>query len=399
MFESDVDLITPAGFDKIRDHGFWRRLRQQSPVTWHPPRDGIPGFWVLTRHADIAAAYRDTGRFSSARGNMLTTLTTGGDPASGRMLVVSDPPWHSALRRSMQPAFAARAMGRIAHSIRSVAKTLIAGAVERGEIDFVSDVAARVPLAAICDLLEVPVTDRARMLELTSLALGEDGSPEQAIRAREARSDIMEYYSSLIASRRDGVGEDVLSLLGSALVGGRRLTDSEAFLNAYNLIIGGNETTRLSAAGGVLALADHPEQWTLLRESEEVIQTAAEEILRWTSPVAHIARIVSTDVSLGGVDMSAGDIVTLWQISANYDETVFPEPERFDVCRTPNKHISFGVGPHHCIGAALAKVELHAVLAELRAQVRNIRITGPVEYLRSNTLLGVRRMPVALESV
>ena len=216
--ETGVDLVSSDGLDRIRSRELWRRLRAERPVSWHPPQGDRPGFWVLTRYADVVAVFRDPEHFSSRRGNMLGTLTSGGDRAGGRMLVVTDPPRHGALRRAMQPGFAGSEMRRITESVRAVAKSLVAEAVERGQVDFVADVAARVPLAAICDLLDVPAADRERMLELTSLALGGDGSSDDVTAARRAQSDIMQYYADLIARRRGGDGEDVLSLLASEAV-------------------------------------------------------------------------------------------------------------------------------------------------------------------------------------
>ncbi|MEQ4718557.1 cytochrome P450 [Nonomuraea sp. B19D2] len=254
--------------------------------------------------------------------------------------------------------------------------------------------AAQVPLRAICELLGVPEQDRQRVLELTNEAmLGEgDGDGGGAGRAtRIAQSEILLYYTRLAAQRRAAPGDDVISLL----VGGG-LTEEEVLLNCYNLIIGGDETARLAMAGGVLALATYGEQWARLRADPELDGTAVEEILRWTTPAAHVGRIATRDAELAGRRIAAGDVLALWTASANRDEAVFDEPDRFDVGRRPNRHLTFGYGPHFCLGAQLARAESAALLAELRASVRAIEVTGPVTWLPTNFINGIGSLPVAL---
>ncbi|MFJ9447814.1 cytochrome P450 [Kitasatospora sp. NPDC101235] len=388
-----VDLLDPGVYAVENQPRLWRRLQNECPVGWHEPSPGVPGFWVLSRYADIMEVFKDTTTFSSARGNILGTLLAGGDPAGGQMLAVTDPPRHRDLRRILQGGFSARSMRRIADSVRVVARRLVAEAVERGGCDFVADIAARIPLEAICELLAVPIEDRARMLELTSTALDARSTPMEAARAQ---SDIMNYYAKLVPERRANPQDDAVSMLAAGAIDGRPLSEVEVFLNCYNLIIGGDETTRFSGAGGLLALIEHPDQWQLLKERPEVIDSAVEEIVRWTSPALHIARVATADTTARGARIAAGDIVTLWIGAANRDEEVFDDPYAFDLARTPNKHMAYGFGPHFCLGGALARIEMQILFEELRDQVGSVSLAGEVEYSRSNFLTGVSRLPVAL---
>ncbi|OKH99778.1 hypothetical protein A6A06_22130 [Streptomyces sp. CB02923] len=387
-----VNLLDPGNYAVDNQPRLWRRLQNECPVGWHEATLGVPGFWVLSRYADIMEVFKDTTTFSSARGNILGTLLAGGDPAGGQMLAVTDPPRHRDLRRILQGGFSARSMQRIADSVRAVSRRLVAEAVERGTCDFVADVAARIPLEAICELLAVPVADRPRMLELTSAALDAGSTPMEAARAQ---SDIMNYYAKLVPERRANPQDDAVSMLAAGAIDGKPLSEVEVFLNCYNLIIGGDETTRFSGAGGLLALIEHPDQWRVLKERPDVIDSAVEEIVRWTSPALHIARVTTADTTLRGARVAAGDIVTLWIGAANRDEEVFDSPYTFNLARTPNKHMAYGFGPHFCLGGALARLEMKILFEEIREQVGSVSLAGEVEYSRSNFLTGVSRLPVA----
>ncbi|MFH9296739.1 cytochrome P450 [Streptomyces sp. NPDC017520] len=390
------DLIDPARHPDPDACEAWRTLRAEHPVAWCEPDGGRPGFWVLSRHQDITAIYRDTARLSSQQGNMLSTLLTGGDAAGGLMLVVTDPPRHTEIRRILQTGFSARAMAHISESVRSATRNLMGAAVRAGGCDFATDVAAQIPLIAICELLAVPTDDRPAMLELTMTAMGADGSPESAEAASAAQGDILDYYSDLLEERRRAPGGDIVSLLATQTIDGKPLTDAEVLLNCYNIIIGGDETTRLSSAGAALAFIEHPDQWKRLKDDRGLLDTAIEEVLRWTTPATHIGRTATADVTIRGCEIKAGDIVTVWNVSANRDEEIFPDAYRFDISRTPNRHLTLGQGPHFCMGGALARVELRMLLDELRTQVEELESAGPVERMKSSFLTGVSSLPVRL---
>ncbi|MEV0231423.1 cytochrome P450 [Nonomuraea sp. NPDC050786] len=382
----ELDLLDPRLHAAHDLTPVWRWLRANDPVRRHER------FWSVTRHEDVLRVVRDPATFTSLQGNMLRTLLRGHDPGAGRMLVVTDGPAHTRLRRLLTPGFGPRTLGPVTRSITAATRELLGALVRRGGGDFVAEVAAQVPLRAICELLGVPEQDRQRVLELTNEAmLGEGDGSGAGTAARIAQSEILLYYTRLAAERRAAPGDDVISLL---VAGG--LTEEEVLLNCYNLIIGGDETARLAMAGGVLALATYGGQWARLREDPELAGTAVEEILRWTTPAAHVGRVATRDAELAGRRIAAGDVVALWTASANRDEAVFDDADRFDVGRKPNRHLTFGYGPHFCLGAQLARAEIAALLAELRASVRAIEVTGPVTWLPSNFINGIATLPVAL---
>lgn len=385
----DLDLLDPQVHAAHDLTPLWRRLRAHDPVRRHDR------FWSVTRHADVLRVVRDPDTFTSLQGNMLRTLLRGHDPGAGKMIVVTDGPKHAGLRRLLTPGFGPRTLGPVTRSIAEATRDLLAALVRRGGGDFVAEVAAQVPLRAICDLLGVPEHDRLRVLELTGEAmLGE--TPATSDRAaRIAQSEILLYYTRLAAERRTAPGDDVISLLVS---GEAELTEEEVLLNCYNLIIGGDETARLAMAGGLLALATYEKEWARLRADPSLVETATEEILRWTTPAAHVGRMAVRDAEIGGRRIGEGEVVALWTASANRDEAVFDEPDRFDVGRRPNKHLTFGYGPHFCLGAQLARAEIRALLSELRRTVSAVEVTGPVTWLPSNFVNGVATLPVALSA-
>ena len=393
---AEVDLADPDLFEHGDPDAAWAWLREHSPV--HRNAGPMP-FWSVTRYADALSVYRDPGTFSSARGMVLGVDTEAGDPASGRMLVVTDPPRHAQLRRIVNGVFTPRVLARLEERVKSTVDQLVARAVG-GECEFVDDVAARLPVTIICELLGVPAADQDWMYHLTSTAFG-GGDPRStadvapADRA-QAYGDIFDYYRDLAETRRGKPGPDLVSTLVAGEVDGAPLATEDVLLNCTNLIIGGNETTRHAAAGGLLAIVDRPGMWESLRGKP--IDSLVEEILRWTTPGMHVLRTVTRDTSIGGRSIAAGDSVVVWNASANRDESVFPDPQRFDPGRAPNRHIAFGQGGHHCLGAALARIELTTLFGSLLARVGHVRLTGPPRRVRSCVLRGIRRLPVEMSA-
>lgn len=332
---------------------------------------------------------------------MLGTNAGAGDAGAGKTLSVTDPPWHDRLRRAMSRGLTPRVVQRLEHTMQGAAKKLVAEALERGTCDFVGDVAAKFPNFIICDLLGVPERDWERMYQLTSAAVGFD-DPDLRLHTSaqfarlEAHSEIMLYYAEMISDRRRNPGPDLVSTLATASVDGRRLTDEEILANCDNFIIGGNETTRSAITGGMLMLMQHPGQWRKLREDPARAPGAVEEILRWTTPIMHSLRTATADVDIQGARISPGDTVVIWNASANRDETVFESPNKFDISRNPNKHLTFGMGVHHCIGSALARLEISVLFKELGDAIISAELAGDVERTRSNVLRGIKRMPVTL---
>lgn len=396
-----VDLTDPRTFvTETRDelHDLWARFREQRPVHHHRATESRPAFWALTRYEDVVAVYKDNKRFTSERGNVLDTLLQGGDSAAGKMLAVTDGPRHRAIRTLMLRSFSPRALTHVVEQVNSRTRDLVGQALERETFDYAEVIAEHIPMGTICDLMAVPPQDRQPLLDWNKQVLSadsSDGSPEDAWLAR---NEILLYFSDLARHRRKNPGDDVISALATAEVEGRPLTEEEIILNCYSLIIGGDESSRMASIGTVLAFIEHPEQWRAFKAGEVTLDSATEEVLRWTTPAMHFGRRAKEDVEIGGRTIPAGDIVTLWNTSANFDETVFADPRRYDLARTPNKHATFGFGAHFCLGAFLGREELKALLMALREMVGGMESRGEAERVYSNFLYGYANLPVSLHA-
>ncbi|GAB2724292.1 cytochrome P450 [Streptomyces bullii] len=392
----DVDLADPLLHARHDLGPLWHRLRTEAPVHWQPERGDQPGFWVVSRYDDVVAVLNDTATFTSERGNVLDTLLAGGDSAAGKMLAVTDGGPHKALRSALLKPFSPRALDVVVDSVRRGTRGLVEEAVRRGTVDFAADVAAHIPLAAICDLLGVPPSDRQHIIDLTSSALSSaDGAPTEEA-TWSSRNGLLFYFSELAAARRAKPLDDVVSLLVTKEIDGRPLTHEQIVFNCYSIIMGGHETTRFAMIGGLRALMERPGQWQALKTGQVSTASAVEEVLRWTTPALHSGRTATQDVFLGGQFVEEGDIVTAWMASANRDERLFDRPEVFDLARTPNKHLTFAHGPHFCLGAFLARAELTALLESLCERVAVAEPAGEPGYVYSNFLSGLSSLPVTL---
>ncbi|AXG77926.1 cytochrome P450 [Streptomyces paludis] len=391
-----LDLTDPATFVENDVHEFWRGVRARNPVYWHEPTDRNPGFWVVSRYADVQPLYTDAALIS-ARGNVLDVVLRGDDSAGGSMVAVTDAPRHRPLRNLMFSAFTPRVLGKVVEEVGRRTTALVSAAVGRDSFDFAAEIADRIPMNTICDLLSVPAGDRGDLLRWNKMALSSVHAEHDELDALGARNEIVLYFMDLAQERRDRPGDDVISLLAAAEVEGRPLTVEELAVNCYSLVLGGDETSRVSAICGVLALIDHPGQWQALRTGEVSVESAVEEVLRWSTPSFHLARTAVRDMEINGNQVRAGDIVTLWTVSANNDEEVFDEPRRFTLSRSPNKHLSFGHGPHYCLGAFLARAELRTLLGALVAQVGRMELRGTPRPIYSNFLNGYDVLPVRFE--
>ncbi|MER7821147.1 cytochrome P450 [Streptomyces sp. NPDC096097] len=395
----EIDLLDPGPFGR---NDFWPTftwLRAHSPVHWHPePGSEDGGFWVLSRHRDIMKAYADSDTFSSARGMRL-----GSDPAAvaavaQRMLIVSDVPHHTRLKRALHQAFGPQQMPRLEAMVDKVVGELVAEAVERDEMDFI-DLAKQLPNRVVCAMMGIPRADWAWIGALTTDAFD---SPDDEVRTN-AHSEIFLYFIELLAERRARPGDDLVSQIAhDTLVDEgdgveRPLSDHEIVFNLNGVLSGANETTRYSAAGAVHMFAEHPDQWRLLRGlGQDGIAPAVEEILRWTTPGVHALRTAVRDTEINGIPVAAGARVTLWNVSANRDEDVFADPHAFRVDRRPNRHVAFGHGRHLCLGARLARFELGALLTEMLGALDGFELAGPVTFNSSNFTWGINALPVRL---
>lgn len=393
-----VDLADPATFAEHDLTNFWQRLRDEEPIYWNPPTDGRRGFWVLSRHADILEVYRDDVTFTSERGNVLVTLLAGGDAGAGRMLAVTDGARHAELRKLLLRALGPRVLGPVCSAVRMNTRQMVGEAAASGECDFATDIASRIPMITISNLLGVPETDRAFLLKLTKTALSADDESISETESEMARSEILLYFQDLVEFRRKKPGEDVVSMLVSSSIDGVPLSDDDVVLNCYSLIIGGDETSRLTMIDSIYTLAANPEQWMRLKDGQCDIDKAVDEVLRWASPSMHFGRTAVRETVIHGERIRVDDIVTLWHSSGNRDERAFSQPEVFDLGRAPNRHISFGHGPHYCIGSYLAKVEISELLMALRDLTLGFEVTGEPQRIRSNLLTGFSTMPVRFVS-
>lgn len=389
-----VDLTDPETFTGADLTGYWSRLRKEAPVFWHARSGSRPGFWVVSRMAELMSVYRDPENFTSQHGNVLATLLDGRDPGSGKMCAVTDGERHRDIRNLLLKAFSPRTMHALAEQVRENTRHLVSAAVLKGECDFATEVSEHIPMATISDLLGVPRSDHGFLLSRSRSALSSDVAGQSDEDARSARSDILLYFADLMEQRRGSESDDVISVLTNGIVGGEHLAADEVVLNCYSLILGGDETSRLTMNDAVFTLAGEHEQWLALRDGSVSTTSACEEALRWATPTMHFGRTATSQVILAGRQIMPGDVVTLWHSSANRDELCFAEPHRFHLSRKPNKHVAFGYGPHYCIGASLARMEIAALLDTLRSLAEHIEVTGEVSYFHSNFLSGISRLPV-----
>jgi cytochrome P450 len=389
---SAIDLLDPEPFaqDSFWDTLAW--LRANAPVYRHPG-DPAP-FWVLTRYRDIAAVYADTVSFSSRFGMRIGSDVAAVAAVAQRMLIVSDPPDHTAVKRTLMEWFGPSRMPRMADLVHQVVDQVVSDDILAAPLDFI-EVAKRLPNHVVCALMDLPRADWDWIGAVTTEAF--DGGDGQA-----ANSEIFLYFTELLAQRRARPGDDFVTWVATqarveTTDGERQLSDEEIIFNCNGVLSGANETTRYTAAGAMLAFAKDPGQWDRLRALGAAgVPAAVEEALRWTSPGVHAMRTVVRPVEVAGQRMWPGERVTLWNISANRDEDVFTDPDRFVVDRSPNRHLAFGRGRHLCLGARLARCELAALFGRLAETVGGIELAGPPAFTPSNFTWGVTSLPLRL---
>jgi cholest-4-en-3-one 26-monooxygenase len=404
----DINLLDRDVFAERVPHDWFTWLRANAPIYRHPEPDG-PGFWVITRHSDVVAVNRDFARNSSQlqRGGVVgLEEATPAERAeqlapSGTLLGVSDPPEHTRYRKLVNTAFTKKMINAIEEHTRKRAVEIVERALGAETMDFVHDVAAELPLEVIAEILGAPAADRHKIFDWSNRVVGSD-DPEYAVSddsARRARIEMYQYATALAEDRKHRPQDDIATKLLTAEVDGDRLSAMDYNLFFLQIAVAGNETTRNAIAHGLHALLQHPEQYTALRDEPGLGVSAAEEILRWSSPVMYFRRNVLEDYELGGQRIRTGDKVSIWYTSANRDESVFSDPFRFDIRRTPNPHISFGGGgPHFCLGASLARMEIRVFFEEFAQRVRSVEAVGPPVRLRSNWTNGLKHLPVRLSA-
>jgi cytochrome P450 len=414
MTLDDIDLTDLDRFAGGFPHALFTFLRRAAPVWFHPPTAHTPGgegFWVLSRYADIQEAAADAAAFSSVTGGgrdgggtLIEDLPLGF--AAGVLLNMTDDPHHRHVRRLVTANVSPRALAVMEDELRQRTAAILNGAAERGRCDFLTEVAAELPLQAAARLLGVPQEDRHQLFRWAMATLDYDdrdlGVHNEKTMAASAA--IFEYAGRLIAEKRRHPADDMLSAVTHGMVegtGGRLepLADLELQMFFSLLVAAASETTRNSIAVGLAALIAHPDAWRALQADRSLLPAAVEEILRWASSTTYNRRTATRDVALRGQTIRAGDKVTLWWASANRDGAVFADPFRFDIRRHPNPHVAFGHGAHFCLGANLARMEIRLVFDALLDRFAEITLDGPIEWTRSNKHTGVRHMPVALRAL
>jgi len=401
-----LDEINPGSFDFwLREDvdGALARLRRERPIAWHQHPDSGRGFWSLTRFDDIVAASRDWETFSSAYGIQVLTDPEDTDRIGIRSMISTDPPKHTKLRSIVNRGFTPRMVAKAEDSVRRRAREIVDAIAPKGKVEFVSEVSSALPVAIICDMVGVPEADRPKLLDLTNRLLA-GGDPEYGGTKEslaQAGHELRDYGLWLGKSRLEHPQEDIATTLVHAELDGEALPPADLGPFILLLIAAGNETTRNAISHGLWALTQFPDEkrrW--LQDLEGRAPTAAEEIVRWASPVLHMRRTLTRDVTFGGVEMRMGQKVAMWYISANRDEAYFKDPYRFDITREPNHQGGFGTGgAHFCLGAHLARREVVVMMTELLRRLPDIEATGKPEKLRSNFVHGIKRLPAVFKPV
>ncbi len=379
-------------------------LRRKSPISYFEP-EGYPGFWAVTKHADIIEVSRQPELFGNAPRLNITSLVREAAQADGpplRAIVQMDPPDHPVYRKIASRWFTPRQSSRLRDRMEASAKDLVDWMAAQGpdrSYDFVTDVASIHPLRLITGLfgLDDP-DDEAYVLKMTNEIFG--GTDPEFARDGDtsnnaaAMGDAMAFFSRIVAERLADPQDDLATEIATAEVYGEPMPQVEVLSYYFVILTAGHDTTRNALSGGLKTLLEHPDQLQRLIDDPSLCATAADEIVRWTTPVNHFARTAFTDYELGGVEISEGDTLALFYASANRDEDVYEDPFVFRVDRDPNPHLGFGVGAHFCIGAALARMEIEVFLQELVSRLDSIESTGPAEHISSNFVTGIKHLPI-----
>jgi len=404
---SEIDFTDLDNFANGFPHALFEVHRREAPVYWHEPTEHTPdgeGFWSVATYAETLAVLKDPATYSSVTGGsrpyggtLLQDLAV-----AGQVLNMMDDPRHSHIRRLVSSGLTPRMVRRVEDDLRARARRLLDAVVPGQPFDFLLDIAAELPMQMICILLGVPESERHWLFEAIEpqFDFGEARRAQLGtvgqLTAEEAGSRMYTYGQELIAAKKANPTDDMLSVVANATVDDESLSDLELYLFFSLLFSAGAETTRNAVAGGLLALAENPDQLAALRADFELLPTAIEEIVRWTSPSPSKRRTATRDATLGGCEIRAGQKVQIWEGSANRDPAVFADPDVFDITRKPNPHLGFGQGIHYCLGANLARLELRVLYEELFSRFGTVRVVEPVEWTRSNRHTGIRHLVVEL---
>jgi hypothetical protein len=404
-------LVSPAVHaDEPRIHGLFAELRRTSPIHWTEPDDYRP-FWALTRHADIMEVSRKNDVFINSR--RLNLMTRGQEAAAKRAtgkfarmyrtVAHMDNPDHREYRRVTAEWFMGPGVRKFETAITALAEESLdrIAALDGAPFDFAREVANLFPLRVIMSILGVPREDQPLMLRLTQQFFGADDAELGRAGAAEGErfdllQELFDYFTAMAEDRRKAPRDDLATVIACGRPYNKPMGDLETASYYAVIATAGHDTTAAVTAGGLQALAENPDQWRKLRSDPEKIRSAVEEMLRWVSPVKHFLRTAREDYRLGDTTIAAGDGVALFYPSANRDESVFADPFRFDIERTPNKHLAFGFGGHMCLGLSLARLELTAFYRAFAKRVATIEPAGDVQRIHANLVGGFKALPVRL---
>jgi len=394
----DIDLYDAASFDGGQPHDQFDWLREHEPVHRHPHPDG-GHFFAVTRHDDVRAIGKDAATFSSEPTIMIDDPDGSTDLGDHKMMLMADPPLHTRMRRLVSRRFTPAAARALRPRIEELAVQILDEVVERGSCDLVTDVAGEMPSFVIAELLGIPLEDGRELYHLTETLHA--ASASVGIEAQQAAfGQMFGYASQVFAAKRAEPADDLSSLLASGELDGRAVDEVDFFLWFLLLVDAGGDTTRNLVGGGVHALLQHPDQLAALRaDVDGLLPTAIEELLRYVSPVIYMRRRATRDVELRGVPIAEGDRVVMYYGAANRDPRVFDRPHDLDVRRTPNDHVAFGGGgPHFCLGAHIARLEIEALLREVLTRLEDLAPAGEPTWLASNFISGPTHLPVTFRA-
>jgi cytochrome P450 len=412
---ADVDLTDYDRYVEAVPFEMFDLLRREAPVYWHEERPPNHGFWAITKYQDLVRVHLDWETFSSEVGAVSIEELDPKQVEVRKSLIDMDPPRHTELRGTFNRRFTPRAVAEYEGEMRSMTGEILTAALAKGEFDFAEEVATQLPIRFLCRLLAIPEKDGEQLTRWGDALFGNtdpeyseavvDSEDTEAYRLLPFRSPagaaMFDYAEGLARERRQRPGSDlVTTLMLEARIDRQPLSDREFKNNFQLLVAAGNETTRHAISHGMLALMSHPDQMRRLVDDPSLMPVAVEEILRWATPIYQFRRTATRDSELRGRRIRRGEKVVAWYISANRDEDAFPDPYRFDVTRRPNEHVTYGPGgPHYCLGAHLARLELRVLFEELLPRIRHAESAGPVQRLRSNFINGIKHMPVRIEPV
>ena len=388
-----IDLLSPSSFIGGQPHHQFQWLREHAPVHWHEEPNGR-GFWAVTRFEDVWAVDRGFTTYSSEPTIMIADAVGNGGLGPYKMMLMMDPPEHTGFRKLIRSEFTQPAAHLREGRIGELARQIVDAVIEKGECDFVADVAGEMPSFVMAELMGLPLDDGRELYKLTeTIHTSAEALPPGAGQAAVAK--MFEYGMGVIKEKRAHPADDLASKLLACEVDGRKLEDPEFLLFFLLLVDAAGDTTRNLLSGGLLALMAEPEKLAWLQADLDArLPAAREELLRWTSPVIYMRRTAKQDAELGGAQIREGDKVVMYFGAANRDPGKFERPDELDLARAPNEHIAFGTGPHGCLGQHIARIEIDAMLREVLLRMRDFDLAAEPEWLPSNFISGPKAMPI-----